>query len=139
MTDFDRHSMVLIGIEGMLAAFPDLELVGNATNGDEAVEICEALQPDVILMDIMMPNHNGIDATRVIRNHHPTIKVSALSSFDDPKSINEALAAGARGYMRKNAGAQELANAVRAAHRTSAPLVPAQYSLIRLPRDLSGE
>lgn len=123
----DDHPMVLVGISGMLDAFNDLELVGNATNGNEAISLCKKLQPDVILMDIMMPNCDGIEATRTVRSTFPGVKVLALSSFDDPRAIDDALEAGASGYMRKNVGAHELANAIRATHRTAAPLVPAQY------------
>lgn len=124
----DDHPMVLIGIRGMLEAFPDLELIGNATTGTEAIAFCETLRPDVILMDIRMPNCDGIEATQTIRHMYPEIKVIALSSFEDPRQIDEALEAGASGYMRKNVGAHELAMAIRATHRTENPLVPAQYN-----------
>lgn len=121
----DDHDMVRRGLAVFLEAFPDMELVGEAANGVEAVDLCEQLQPDVILMDVLMPEMDGIEATRRIHTISPATQVLMLSSAKDEDLIKSGLQAGAIGYMLKNASVNELAEAVRAAHRGQSTLSPA--------------
>jgi NarL family two-component system response regulator LiaR len=109
----DDHAMVRSGLRLFLMAFDDLELVGEAANGTEAVNLAESILPDVILMDLIMPNMDGIQATREIHLRFPQIKVIALTSFTEPQLIHDAIEAGVSGYLFKDATANELANAIR--------------------------
>ncbi len=109
----DDHAMVRSGLRLFLMAFDDLELVGEAANGAEAVNLAESILPDVILMDLIMPNMDGIQATREIHLRFPQIKVIALTSFTEPQLIHDAIEAGVSGYLFKDATANELANAIR--------------------------
>lgn len=111
----DDHAMVRRGLAAFLRVKPDLQLVGEASDGAEAITLCERLQPDIVLMDLVMPETNGIEATRVIRSRWPAVKVIALTSFDDKELVREALAAGALSYLLKNVTAEDLAEAIRAA------------------------
>ena len=131
----DDHAVVRSGLAAFLLAFDDLELVAEASDGAEAVRLCERMRPDVILMDLLMPRMDGATATRVIREHYPQIQVLILTSFNENNLVQEALKAGAIGYLLKNVTAQELANAVRAAHRGRATLAPeATQALIEAAR-----
>jgi NarL family two-component system response regulator LiaR len=115
-----------------LAAMPDLELVGEAENGDEAVLRCGVLHPDVVLMDLLMPVMDGVTATRHIRQKHAATQVIALTSFQEDALVQNVLEAGAIGYLMKNISAHELATAIRAAHAGKATLAPeAAQALIR--------
>lgn len=109
----DDHSMVRSGLRIFLMAFDDLNLVGEATNGVEAVTLAKTLAPDVILMDLIMPTMDGVRASREIHARHPGVKIIALTSFTDPTLIHNAIDAGVSGYMFKDASANELANAIR--------------------------
>jgi two-component system, NarL family, response regulator LiaR len=120
----DDHAMVRRGLAAFLKAKPDLALVGEATNGGEAIMLCERLQPDVVLMDLMMPGMSGAEATRVIRSHWPRIQVIALTSFGDKELVRDALAAGALSYLLKNVSAEDLAEAIRAACGGRSTLAP---------------
>jgi NarL family two-component system response regulator LiaR len=111
----DDHAMVRRGLAAFLKAKPDLLMVGEASNGGEAITLCEQLQPDVVLMDLMMPVTSGAEATRTIRGRWPAVQVIALTSFDDKELVREALAAGALSYLLKNISAEDLAEAIRAA------------------------
>ena len=111
----DDHAMVRRGLAAFLKAKPDLLLVGEASNGGEAISLCERLQPDVVLMDLMMPGMGGAEATRMIVNRWPAVRVIALTSFGDKELVREALAAGALSYLLKNVSAEDLAEAIRAA------------------------
>jgi len=111
----DDHDMVRRGLAAFLKAKPDLELVGEAGNGREALEKCTELQPDVILMDLMMPEMDGAAATRAIREQCPQIKIIALTSFQKREQVQEALQAGAISYLLKNVSVDDLAEAIRAA------------------------
>jgi NarL family two-component system response regulator LiaR len=111
----DDHAMVRIGITTMLEAFPDFELVGEAVNGEEAVELCRVVTPDVVLMDIVMPLKDGIAAMQMITELFPQIRVIAITSFEDAGKVQAALAAGAAGYLLKKVSAHELASAIRTA------------------------
>ncbi len=112
----DDHAVVRSGLSAFLMVYPDLELVGEAENGEEAVSRAALLQPDVILMDLIMPGMDGVATTRLIRQKYPNIQIVALTSFKEENLVQGALQAGAIGYMLKNVTASELANAIRSAH-----------------------
>ena len=109
----DDHGMVRRGLSTILKVKADLELVGEASNGQEALEICEQFQPDVILMDLVMPEMGGVEATRLIRERWPRVQVIALTSFQEKELVREALQAGAISYLLKNVSAEDLAAAIR--------------------------
>ena len=112
----DDHAMVRTGLATFLEVSDDLDLVGQATNGQEAVELCEQFQPDVILMDLVMPEMDGVTATRIIRERWPQVQVIALTSFQEKELVQDALEAGAISYLLKNVSMDDLTEAVRAAH-----------------------
>jgi len=95
----DDHAVVRSGLGAFLLAYDDLELVGEAASGEEAVRLCERFQPDVVLMDLVMPGMDGATATRLIREHCPQIQVIALTSFKEKELVEGALEAGAIGYL----------------------------------------
>jgi NarL family two-component system response regulator LiaR len=111
----DDHAMVRTGLATYLEVADDLELAGLATNGQEAVELCEQFQPDVVLMDLVMPEMDGVTATRIIRERWPQVEIIALTSFQERKLVQDALEAGAISYLLKNVSMDELTEAVRAA------------------------
>lgn len=110
----DDHALFRDGLRALLTSIPDMEVVGEAATGDEAVALARSLQPDVILMDIQMPGVNGIEATRQIVQTSPHIGVIVLTMFDDDDSVFAAMRAGARGYILKGADQSELLRAIRA-------------------------
>ena len=112
----DDHAVVRSGLSAFLMVYPDLELVGEAEGGEEAVARAALLQPDVILMDLGMPGMDGVAATRAIRQKYPHIQIVALTSYKDDNLVQGALQAGAIGYLLKNVSATELASAIRSAH-----------------------
>jgi NarL family two-component system response regulator LiaR len=120
----DDHTMVRRGLATFLKVFDDLELAGEAANGRSAVQLCAELQPDVILMDMVMPDMDGATATRLIRKKFPDVQVLALTSFKEEILVQSALQAGAIGYLLKDVSADELANAIRAAQAGRATLSP---------------
>ncbi len=120
----DDHAVVRSGLSAFLSVVPDLELIGEAENGDEAVRRCGLLNPDVILMDLMMPGTDGVTATRLIHEKYPAVHVIALTSFPEDDLVQKALQAGATGYLMKNVSARELADAIRAAHKGKMTLSP---------------
>jgi len=131
----DDHALVRTGLGAFLQVYNDLELTTEAESGEEALRLCEQLQPDVILMDLVMPGMDGAVATRTIRERWPQIQVVALTSFKDQEWVEKALQAGAVGYLLKNVSADELADAVRAAHAGRATLAPeATQALVRAVR-----
>jgi NarL family two-component system response regulator LiaR len=111
----DDHAMVRTGLATFLEVSDDLDLVGQATDGQEAVELCEQFQPDVILMDLVMPKMDGVTATRIIRERWPQVQVIALTSFQEKELVQDALEAGAISYLLKNVSMDDLTEAVRAA------------------------
>ena len=120
----DDHNVVRSGLATFLRAYEDLELVGEARNGQEAVDLCHRNKPDVILMDLMMPEMDGIAATRAILDDYPEIKIIAMTSFEEEKLVQGVLAAGAISYLLKNVTSDELAAAIRAASLGRSTLSP---------------
>ncbi len=120
----DDHAVVRSGLAAFLLAFDDLELVGEAGSGMEALRLCDQVQPDVVLMDLVMPEMDGAAATRAIRERCPQVQVVALTSFKEGELVQEALQAGAISYLLKNVSADELAEAIRAAHAGRPTLAP---------------
>jgi NarL family two-component system response regulator LiaR len=120
----DDHQLAQKGMDFFLAAFPDLELVGAAGDGADALLMCERLLPDVVLMDVKMPGLDGIATTRQICARFPEVRVIMLSSFDDAATVREALKAGARGYLLKSISPLELAQAVRAVYHGRSAMSP---------------
>ncbi|MDI6694409.1 MAG: response regulator transcription factor [Anaerolineales bacterium] len=120
----DDHAMVRRGLATFLKVFDDLELVGEAESGEAAIQLCGQFLPDVILMDLMMPDMDGTTATRLIRQQFPQVQVVALTSFKEQDVVQSALQAGAIGYLLKDVSADELARAIRAAHSGRATLAP---------------
>jgi NarL family two-component system response regulator LiaR len=120
----DDHAVVRSGIEYSLLALDDIDLVGTAASGAEAMRLCEEVQPDVVLMDMMMPGMNGVAATRAILERCPRARVIALTSFQEGSLVQEALQAGAISYLLKDVSMDELAQAIRSAHAGKATLAP---------------
>lgn len=120
----DDHTMVRRGLATFLMVYDDLQLAGEAESGEAAIQICGEVLPDVILMDMVLPEMDGAVATRVIRQRYPNVQVIALTSFKDKDLIKNALEAGAIGYLLKDVSAAELARAIRAAHVGRATLSP---------------
>jgi DNA-binding NarL/FixJ family response regulator len=108
----DDHLMVRKGLSTLIQGVSDFTLVGEAEDGEQAVLMCHDLRPDVILMDLVMPEVNGIEAIRRIHAESPSVNIIALTSFPDPQLIKQALEAGARGFLYKDVGADELINAI---------------------------
>ena len=131
----DDHAVVRRGLSTFFLTSDDLQLVGEATGGEEAVRLCESLQPDVVLMDLVMPGMDGVQATRAIHERWPHIRVIALTSFETDELVQGALQAGAISYLLKNVSALELTEAIRAAHAGRSTLAPeATEVLVRAAR-----
>jgi len=131
----DDHSMVRTGLATFIEVKPDLECVGQAKDGQEALLVCEQAQPDVILMDLVMPKLDGIAATRAIRERWPEVQIIALTSFQDQARVQEALQAGALSYLMKDVSIDELADAIRDAHAGRSTLSPeAAQALVQAAR-----
>ena len=120
----DDHDMVRRGLAAFLNVKQDLELVGEARDGREAIREVSLCKPDVILMDLIMPEMDGAAATRKIRRMYPDIQIIALTSFQETELIRGALQAGAIGYLLKNVSVDDLASAIRAAHSGQSTLAP---------------
>jgi two-component system, NarL family, response regulator LiaR len=120
----DDHAVVRSGLSKFLLVNGDMELVAEASDGAEAVQLVALHQPDVVLMDLMMPGTDGISATREIKQRYPKVKVIALTSFADQAMVQGALHAGAVSYLQKNVSAAELAHAVRSAYAGRMTLSP---------------
>jgi NarL family two-component system response regulator LiaR len=112
----DDHVIVRRGVEALLEMLDDFHLVGKAASGAEAISLCGELHPDVVLMDLMMPDMDGITAIRALHQQYPEIQVIALTSFGDQDLVRAALEAGASGYLLKNVSARDLVEAIRAVH-----------------------
>lgn len=120
----DDHNVVRSGLATFLRAYDDLALIGEAKNGLEAVNLCHQHKPDVILMDLMMPEMDGIAATRAILEQCPDIKIIAMTSFEDEALVQGVLAAGAISYLLKNVTSDDLARAIRDAVSGRSTLAP---------------
>lgn len=110
----DDHVLFRDGLRALLESAPDLDFVGEATNGDEVIGLAASLQPEVVLMDIQMPGLNGIEATRQVVHASPHVKVLIVTMFEDDRSVFAAMRAGARGYLLKGAKHHEMLRAIRA-------------------------
>jgi NarL family two-component system response regulator LiaR len=133
----DDHPFVRHGLRTYLETLEDMDVAGEATNGVEAVELVERLLPDVVLMDLVMPELDGIGAIRRIREVAPSTRVIALTSFADDEKVFPAIKAGAAGYLLKDVRPADLADAVRKASRGEALLAPSVAA--RLMQEVSGE
>lgn len=120
----DDHVIVREGVRMILAKERDIEVVGEAGDGEEALQLVESARPDVVIMDISMPGMSGIEATQKVRERHPKVSVLALTMHEDESYVFQLLRAGAAGYVLKRAAAQDLVQAVRAAARGEAFLYP---------------
>ena len=120
----DDQTLIRQGIHVLLMTEPGMEVVGEATNGKEALQFVEQLRPEVVLMDVRMPEMDGVTATREITARHPEIGVIILTTFDDEAYIFEGLRAGARGYLLKDISSEEMAEAVRVVAKGGALIQP---------------
>jgi DNA-binding NarL/FixJ family response regulator len=118
----DDHPLFRAAISQMLGEWPDLVVVGEASDGREAVKLCQRLQPDLVLMDLRMPEMNGFEATREIKRESPSTVVLALTAFGEPESLLEALEAGASGYVLKDSSPQRIVGAIRRVLDGESPL-----------------
>ena len=136
----DDHAMVRRGMRDFLGLHDDLEVVGEASDGFAALDEADALLPDVIVMDLLMPGMDGIAATAEIKQRHPEIEVVAITSFIEEDRIAAAIEAGASGFLLKDAEADDLAAAIRAAHAGEMVLDPAVAGIVarRMRRDRPG-
>ncbi len=132
----DDHAVVRRGVLAFLKHKPGLKLVGEACNGQEAVQLCEEQQPDVILMDLRMPVMDGVAATRLIHKQFPRIQIIALTTFQDKDLVHDALEAGAISYLLKNVSGDEIAEAIQRAYEGRPTLAPeALQALIQSPAE----
>jgi NarL family two-component system response regulator LiaR len=135
----DDHAMLRKGLRLFLKGFDDLMLAGEADGGEQAVRLCPQIRPDVVLMDMLMPGLDGVEATRLIRDRCPQVQVIALTSFHNPELVEKAIQAGAIGYLLKNVSATELARAIREAHAGRSTLAPeAAQVLVQATRQRAG-
>lgn len=109
----DDHAMLRTGLQMVVNSQPDMEVVGQASNGEEALAQVQACQPDLVVMDISLPGHNGVEATAAIRQRWPEMRVLVFTRHSDPGYLRRLLQAGATGYLLKNAAANDLVNAIR--------------------------
>jgi len=133
----DDHELVRDGFRRLLGYEEDLEVVGEARDGREAVDLCRSLDPDLVLMDVRMPKMDGLEATRVIKAEQPAIGVLVVTTYDNPDYLLEAIKAGAAGYVLKDAPNRQLTNAIRRALDGESPLN--QELASQLIRSLAGE
>ncbi len=120
----DDHTVVRDGLKAMLERQEDFRVAGEAKNGLEAVDYAKSLEPDVVLMDLRMPELDGVEAMRRIRSQDPDIKFIVLTTFDTDEYIFDAIEAGAKGYLMKDASREELFKAIRAVHRGDSLIEP---------------
>lgn len=136
----DDHAVVRSGLNAFLSSYDDLQMAGTAKSGEEAVQLCEALKPDVVLMDLIMPGMDGVAATKAIRTLLPKTQVIILTSFKEDTMIQKAIQAGAIGYLLKDVQADEIAEAIRLVNAGQSILSPeATQALLRVanqPRKL---
>src|SRR5438093_1373433 len=116
----DDHTVVRQGLRALLAAEEDMDIVGEADNGREAIQLVKKLLPDVVVMDVAMPTLNGLEATRQIKQAAPATKVLVLSSYGDDQYVQQLIRAGAGGYLVKQTAANDLVTAIRETHKGNA-------------------
>lgn len=126
----DDQAAVRSALKAMLSVTDDLQLVGEAADGATAIKVCKEVQPDLILMDVLMPIMNGADATKAIRTQSPQVAVLALTSFLEPELVQGMMNAGAMGYLLKNGSADDLAETIRAACAGNAVFDPEAYKAL---------
>ena len=131
----DDHRLVRDGLEKLLSATPDLQVVGTAADGAEAVALVESTRPDGVLMDLVMPGMDGVEATRQIANSCPEVQVVVLTSFSDRERILDALHAGAIGYLLKDVDPADLLRGIQVAARGESPLDPKAARTLLTARD----
>jgi len=135
----DDHAVVRNGLSSFLMAYDEFELVGEAKNGEMAVGLCGQLQPDIVLMDLIMPGVDGAAATRIIREKYPQIQIIALTSYKDRELVQSAIQSGAIGYLLKDVSAEELARAIHLAYAGKPALAPeAAEVLMQATRQSEG-
>jgi DNA-binding NarL/FixJ family response regulator len=121
----DDHTLFREGIRSLLSTEPDIEVVGEASDGQEAIELAGKLSPNVVVMDLVMPGMNGMEAAQFLHDHHPDIKVLILSMYDDDEYVCKILKAGASGYVLKRAASEDLLRAIREVESGGSSLHPA--------------
>ena len=131
----DDQAAVRSALKAMLSVMDDLRLVGEAADGAAAITLCKTAQPDLILMDVLMPIMNGVDATKAILAQHPQVAILALTSFLEPELVQGMMNAGAMGYLLKNVSADDLAETIRAACAGKAVFDPAAYRALFSPAE----
>jgi DNA-binding NarL/FixJ family response regulator len=131
----DDHELVRAGLVELLGAGDDIEVVGIAAEGEQALEVVSAHRPDVVLMDLSMPGIGGIEATRRLLAEHPSVRVIVLTSFSGSSDVLDALDAGAIGYLLKEASPEELRGGIHAAARGDSPLSPKAARAVIAARD----
>jgi two-component system, NarL family, response regulator LiaR len=138
----DDHTVVRSGLSTFLMSCDDMELVGEAANGEQALKLCSQAKPNVVLMDLVLPGMDGATCTRLIREQCPDIQILALTSFKEQELVQGVLQAGAIGYLLKDVSADELANAIRAAYAGKPTLAPEAAQVLiqaaRQPTDKIG-
>ena len=134
----DDHGMVRKGLTAYLSTRPDVEVAGEARDGREALTLCEQLHPDVILMDLVMPEMGGVAATRAIHQRWPQVQVIALTSFQEKELVQDALQAGAIGYLLKNISGDELHQAILRAYAGRPTLAPEALQALIQPKSEEG-
>ena len=120
----DDHPVVRRGLQSLLGDAKDLQIVGEATNGAEALQQIAALKPDVVLMDIRLPNADGVQVTRRVRREHPQVKIIILTTYDDEQHLFNAIEAGAHAFLTKHADYGDIATSIRAVHKGERLLSP---------------
>jgi NarL family two-component system response regulator LiaR len=135
----DDHGVVRKGLSIYLQNRTDMGVVGEARDGREALALCERLQPDVVLMDLVMPELGGVAATRAIHQRWPHVHIIALTSFQDKELVQDALQAGAIGYLLKNVSGDDLAEAIRSAHAGKPTLAPEAVEALVAPEAQAAE
>lgn len=132
----DDHTLFRRGLASLLAEQPDLEVVGEAASGEEAIERARELMPDVVLMDVRMPGLGGLEATRRLKDEMPYVKILILTVSEDEEDLFAAMKSGAQGYLLKNIDPDDLVTAIRQAERGEAPLAPSMAA--KILREFSG-
>ncbi len=138
----DDQDIFRQGLAALLSVESDLEVVGEARNGEEAIALAKTLQPEIILMDVQMPVCNGVQATQEIHQHYPWIRILVLTTFDDDEYIFQSLEAGALGYLLKRTPSQDIAAAIRSVARGYSHLgptiAPKVFSQLKFPQPVSN-